>query len=418
MKVALAGFGTRGDVQPLVCVGDELVRRGHQVKLLAGSNAAEMADAAGLEFAPLPVDTQRLFRSPTAQRMLASGRLSAFFRWLWKEERAFAGGISDTLIEHTDGADLLVSNVFLEMRCRAIAEARGSSWLPVHLFPHIPSRAYVCPALPQRDLGPLNRVSHEVLFEMAWRGQRADIVAIRRRLGLPPATRTLFTDATKGRLPSIQGYSEAIFPAPVDWPAAARPSGPILPSRDLRQRLGEAGLGEDLEAWLEDGPPPVFFGFGSMPVLDERSMLATIRTVVAELGVRGIVAAGWSEFDAMAADDSIFVVGEVDHQALLPRCAAAVHHGGAGTLAAGVAAGAPTLVCSVFGDQPFWGSRCRALGIGATFPFKRLDAARLRRGLEAVLDPRVAIKAREMGKLIAAEDGLGMAVARIEAAAA
>jgi sterol 3beta-glucosyltransferase len=414
--VALASFGTRGDMQPLVCVGHELARRGHRVKLLAGSNAAEMADAAGLEFAPLPVDTQRLFRSPTAQRMLAGGRLSAFFRWLWKEERAFAAGISEVLIEHTDGADLLVSNVFLEMRCRAIAEAREVGWLPIHLFPHIPSRSYVCPALPQRDLRPLNRASHEVLFEMAWRGQRADIAAIRDRLGLRPATRTLFTDATKGRLPSVQAYSRAIFPAPADWPAAARPSGPILASLDLRERFGEAGIGKDLETWLGAGPPPVFFGFGSMPVLDERSMLATIRTVVTELGARGIVAAGWSELDARVDDDSIFVVGEVDHRALLPRCAAAVHHGGAGTLAVGVAAGAPTLVCSVFGDQPFWGSRCRALGIGETFPFKRLDAARLRAGLEAVLGPRVAIRAGEMGKVVAAEDGLGEAVGRIEAA--
>lgn len=113
-------------------------------------------------------------------------------------------------------------------------------------------------------------------------------------------------------------------------------------------------------------------------------------------------------------DDTLFVVGEVDHQSLLPRCAAAVHHGGAGTTHTSLAAGTPTLVCSVFADQPFWGSQCRRLRVGATFPFTRLNAKRLTSGLRAVLDSRVAARAREVARRMSEEDGVGAAIAHLE----
>jgi len=150
-----------------------------------------------------------------------------------------------------------------------------------------------------------------------------------------------------------------------------------------------------------------------MPVLDTKSLLRTVRRTLAELGVRGILAAGWSKLDVHS-DNTLFVVNEVDHQSLLPRCAAAVHHGGAGTIHASLAAGTATLVCSVFYDHPFWGAQCRRLGVGATFPFARLNARRLTDGLRRVLEPEVAVRAKELAARMGQEDGLGTAVARLE----
>jgi sterol 3beta-glucosyltransferase len=157
----------------------------------------------------------------------------------------------------------------------------------------------------------------------------------------------------------------------------------------------------------------VFLGFGSTPVLDGAGHLRMIRATLSDLGVRGILAVGWSELDH-AGDDTLFVIDEVDHQALLPRCAAAVHHGGAGTTHTSLAAGTPTLICSVFADQPFWGAQCRRLGVGATFPFARLNAKRLSDGLRAVLDGRVAARAKEVARRMGEEDGIGAAVAHLE----
>jgi UDP:flavonoid glycosyltransferase YjiC (YdhE family) len=109
-----------------------------------------------------------------------------------------------------------------------------------------------------------------------------------------------------------------------------------------------------------------------------------------------------------------FVLDAVDHQSLLPRCAVAVHHGGAGTTAASAAAGIPTLVCSVMADQPFWGARCRALGIGDTAPFSKLDTSSLAEGLRCVLQADVRARATAVGQQIESEDGVAAASAYIE----
>jgi UDP:flavonoid glycosyltransferase YjiC (YdhE family) len=179
----------------------------------------------------------------------------------------------------------------------------------------------------------------------------------------------------------------------------------------LREKLGESGLPADLARWLEAGPAPIFIGFGSMPVLAE--LLPMAREVVGAMGARAVVAAGWSAV-APSHDDVVFAVADVDHTALFPRCAAAVHHGGAGTTHESLRAGLPTVVCSVFGDQHFWGARCRALGAGDALAFPRLSARGLRDALRRALEPSARRSAGYVVRALAAEDGLAAAVRVVE----
>jgi sterol 3beta-glucosyltransferase len=112
----------------------------------------------------------------------------------------------------------------------------------------------------------------------------------------------------------------------------------------------------------------------------------------------------------------VHLLDAVPHGWLFPRCAAVVHHGGAGTTAAGLRAGRPTVVCPFFGDQPFWGRRVHALGAGpAPVPQARLTPARLAEALHAAThDPAIATRARTLGAAIRAEDGIARAVAFLE----
>jgi sterol 3beta-glucosyltransferase len=417
VRVALVTGGTRGDVQPFVCLARALADRGHEVRVLAGSNGEEMARAAEVPFRALPFDVQSMILAEPAQRMLAAGRITPFVRWIQNEEKAFADDLRRVLTAETESVDLIVSNQIVADRCAAIATARQVPYLPLEQAPFIPSRSFSSPVIAQRgrwrQLGPLNRVSHQLVFEMFWRARRDEVSTLRRELGLPPASRLMARTIARGEAPCLLGFSQTLFPTPGDWPSSAHQVGFLEPWPELRARLGEHGLPSELEDWLQAGPPPVFLGFGSMPVLDGAGLLRTIRATLAELGVRGILAAGWSDLDAVR-DNTLFVVDEVDHQSLLPRCAAAVHHGGAGTTHASLAAGTPTLICSVFFDQPFWGSQCRRLGVGATFPFARLNAKRLTDGLRAVLNKRVADRAKEVARRMGDEDGIGAAVAHLE----
>lgn len=410
-------WGTRGDVQTFVCLARALADRGHEVRLVGPRNGEEMARAANVPFSALPLDVQSMMRSEPAQRMLAAGRVTAVTKWVKHEEKAYATEMRRVLVAETESCELLISFPYLANHCAAIAEARQIDHVSLHLTPFLQSRMYPSAFLAQRgrwrQLGPLNHASHRLVNEMLERLGREEVSTLREELGVPPASRSMLRNIARGEARCLLGYSQQVFPSPEDWPACAHPAGFLAPWPELRARFGEHGIPEDLENWLQAGPAPVFLGFGSMPVLDGASSLRMVRATLAELGVRGILAAGWSELDH-AGDDTLFVVGEVDHQSLLPRCAAAVHHGGSGTTHASLAAGTPTLVCSVFFDQPFWGAQCQRLGVGDTIPFTRLNAKRLTGGLRAVLEPQVATRARELACRMGEENGIGAAVAHLE----
>jgi sterol 3beta-glucosyltransferase len=181
----------------------------------------------------------------------------------------------------------------------------------------------------------------------------------------------------------------------------------------LREGVGER-LPADLEGWLEDGESPVFLGFGSMPVLDPEPLLEAVLSVTTALRMRAIVSENCVP-DAAALPSHLRAVGAVDHDLLFPRCRAVVHHGGLGSTTASLRAGRPTMVCSVFADQPWWGEQVRRLGVGGHVPFKKLDRDSLERGLCELLEPPVEVRARAMGDAIDAEgDGLPEATELLE----
>ncbi|HMI92767.1 MAG TPA: hypothetical protein VK509_15430, partial [Polyangiales bacterium] len=144
---------------------------------------------------------------------------------------------------------------------------------------------------------------------------------MRRQLGIAPATRASRAWPSNSSCRAL-AYSEALLPRPRDYGAHNAITGNITVPDALRARLGEGGLPEALRVWLERGPPPVFLGFGSMPVLDVPRMVERARTALQRLGLRGVIGTGWSEV-AAGGDDTLIAIGNVDHTALFPRCAIA-----------------------------------------------------------------------------------------------
>jgi sterol 3beta-glucosyltransferase len=175
-----------------------------------------------------------------------------------------------------------------------------------------------------------------------------------------------------------------------------------------------------LQAFLEAGDPPVYVGFGSMVNRNPQRLAMLVVAALQQAKVRGIVATGWGGLQADKLPDTIFKLEQAPHDWLFPRMAAVVHHGGAGTTAAGLRAGKPTLICPFMGDQPFWGSRVQALGVGpAAIPQKKLSAASLAEALRTVTsDGAMGEKARQLGEQIRQEDGVANAIALLEGAGA
>jgi sterol 3beta-glucosyltransferase len=250
----------------------------------------------------------------------------------------------------------------------------------------------------------LRRSTYGLVYRIYRRGIASDNRAFAERLGLSPVPRPTLLPFDDPGLPVLNAFSPTLVPKPREWGDNHHVTGFWQLPGTVRTAVDER-LPEDLAAWIDAGEPPVFLGFGSMPVLDPEALLATAVSATGSAGARAIVNIPQAAEDLLAADlpDHVRIVGAVDHELLLPRCAAAVHHGGAGTLAASLRAGLPTMVCSVWADQPFWGLRLERLGAGAHVPFKRLDGTKLEAGLGKLLSEPVRERAAELGTAIRAE---------------
>ncbi|MFG1858609.1 glycosyltransferase [Actinomadura geliboluensis] len=398
-RIVIFAAGSRGDIQPCVALGRALRARGDEVRLVASARYAPMAVAAGLELAPLTADPTEILESDAGQELLAGGRnpvkfLGGFRRILGPMAERLLAECSDAC----KGADLILGPT-LGFLPRHIGEHLGVPWALIHFQPSEPTGAFPHPFVPQaRMLGPWGRrASFRAVDEIAWQLSRPFINPWRHAsLGLPKLP-------LRGRRPDgpvLACFSPAVVPRPADWGPGVHLTGYWF--LDEPEWEPPAELAEFLAA----GPAPVYVGFGSMVPKDSAMTDLTVRTALKLAGVRGIV-----QGDPATSDEHVLAVRDVPHAWLFPRMAAVVHHGGAGTTAAGLRAGVPTVVCPFFGDQPYWGERVAALGAGPRpLPFRAMTVPRLAAKVRrAVQDPDVADRADDLGRRIRAEDGVGRA---------
>ena len=195
--------------------------------------------------------------------------------------------------------------------------------------------------------------------------------------------------------------SPALISKPSDWGAHIGISGFYFLS------LASAFTPEpSLRAFLDAGPPPVYIGFGSIVVDDPDAMTKLIFDAVKKSGQRALVSKGWGGFGASEVPDGVFMLGNVPHDWLFKHVSCVVHHGGAGTTAAGIALGKPTVVVPFFGDQPFWGAMVAKAGAGPSpIPNKELTSDKLAVGILKCLDPETQRRAKELGAKIESEQG-------------
>jgi sterol 3beta-glucosyltransferase len=233
-----------------------------------------------------------------------------------------------------------------------------------------------------------------------------------KRLGLDPVS-PLWGHQLLSRLHVEYTYlwSKSLIPKPSDWGAELDIAGfSFLP-------LGKSYTpDQDLADFLAAGPAPIYIGFGSIIVDDPTALTNLIFAAVQKAGVRAIVSKGWGGMGGGdKVPESVYLIGNVPHDWLFQRVSCVVHHGGAGTTAAGIAAGLPTVVVPFFGDQPFWGQMIAKAGAGPVpVPFKLMTADTLANSITQALSPEIQKHAKLMADKIAVEDGATRATERID----
>jgi UDP:flavonoid glycosyltransferase YjiC (YdhE family) len=394
MKFAMATWGGRGDIEPCVAVGRELLRRGHDVRMAVPPDLVGFAEAAGLVAVAFGPDVRRwldMYRNVWTRSLGNPWRIQDRFRSRRAVKEPIIqcwGEMTTTLTSLADGADLLFTGVNFEDLAVDVAECYDIPLATLHWFP-LRANGQLLPFLP----GPLGRSAVTAFWWLVWRQGRKVQDAQRRELGLPKATgpgpRRI---AERGSL-EIQAYDEVCFPGlAAEW---AKWGGRRPFVGTLTMEL-PTDVDEEVLSWIAAGTPPICFGFGSFPVESPADTLNMIGAACAQLGERALVCSGATDFSHVPHSDHVKVVGPVNYAAIFPACRAVVHHGGGGTTAAGLRAGVPTLILWTLPDQPLWGAAVKRLKVGTARRFSTTTQESLVADLRTILAPQYATRAREV----------------------
>jgi UDP:flavonoid glycosyltransferase YjiC (YdhE family) len=385
MKIVVAVHGTRGDVEPCLAVAIELRRRGHEVSMAVPPNLIDFATTSG--FANVKAygpDSQQQIES---EFFLRGWQLCNPFILLREARKYLIQGwqeMGELLHYLSQDADLILTGTTYQEVAANVAEARGVALVALHFFPCRLNTATVPLPIPIQLLRPF-----WVLVEwLHWRLIRPAEDRQRLSLGLPQArTRAVGRIVNSGSL-EIQCYDKLFFPELAgDWGF----SRPIVGSMSIEQAFDHD---QELMDWIAAGQAPLYFGFGSMPVHAPKRTLNLIADVCAELGLRALINTPQPLPDSLRESDSFKLVRMVNLRLVLPCCRVVVHHGGAGTTAAGVRAGVPTLVLWVGAEQPLWGRAVQRLGIGTSGRLSTITHESLRAMLIKAMKPKVVARAR------------------------
>ena len=420
MRFVFSTFGTFGDVNPVIGVGSELVRRGHTAVLAAPEMFRGHAEAGGLDFTAVRPDQR-----PDDAALIAMiydrrrGTERGLREFLFPALRHSYGDLL-AAVSAAGGADLLISSE-LSYAAPLVAETVGLPWASYVLAPFSFFSGYDPPVLPPHPL--VSRLLAAVpsagrLVKPFARGVTRTwvepVYALRRELGLPPGRHPLF-EAKHAPALVLALFSSLLGGPQPDWPPHTRQCGFIFYDRDTEH----AGLAPGLARFLDAGPPPLVFTLGSAAVLDPGSFWRESAEAARLLGARAVLLTGrMTQAELPAPAPELCVVPYAPYSLLFPRAAAVIHQGGVGTVAQTLRAGKPMLVMPYSHDQPDNARRMRQLGVAAVLPRERYTGSRAAGALATLLrDGHYRQRAAEAARRVQAEDGLAAACNALEAAA-
>lgn len=387
MRMLLSTIGSRGDVQPLVALGSELKALDHDVMLCVPPDFREWIEGLGIPVTPIGPELRS-----TGKARPSGGTISA------EQRRAMLEGTVaaqfETIASAARGCDLIVGATALQVAASSVAESMDIPYVFAAYCPAVlPSRHHAPPVLAMLGDVPTPRMSDYselwVRDALRWNDTWLALINARREASrLAP-------------IADVRSYVHTQSP----WLAADATLGPWPdPADDTVFQAGawilpdERPLGPALEGFLDAGTPPVYFGFGSIsaPADLAKVMIESARA----LGRRMILSRGWAELELVDDKSDCLAIGEVNQQALFPRVAAVVHHGGAGTTHAAARAGAPQVVIPQHYDQHYWAQRVHELGIGTAHESSVPTTDSLARALTRTLEADLADRARALAPRI------------------
>jgi sterol 3beta-glucosyltransferase len=419
MRITIIAIGTRGDVQPYVALGLGLQQAGHDVRLATHSRFAGLAVRRGLEFAPVAEgELSRGLETDEGRRWVetTSRRRPGWLGFARDGASVVHRRLADCLDACHD-TDAIVASMWATLIGLQLASVLQLPLVRAYLTPlgfHSPDDHAGIP-IPNEIRRRAGRMAQLEIRQMLWLAYRRPANAARRDvLGLPALPlREPFSELDNRCVPLLYGYSRAVIPRLVEQSEWLHVTGYWFLEDEAHWEPPPA-----LVQFLAAGPPPVLVSFGTR-VGDDRDPVATTRIVLdslARAGQRAVIVRDPAALRGIDLPQSVFALDFIPHAWILPRVAAAVHHGGAGTTAAVLQAGVPSVVVPFYADQPFWARRVYRLGAAPRpIPRRRLSAQRLADAIEkATGDVDMRYQAAAVAAGISGESGVATAVDALE----
>lgn len=413
-QITLIALGSQGDVRPMVALGGGLKRAGHAVRVAANDPFADLITSEGLDFARLSSgDVRAGMRAMMAHVAEHGQNPTKMIRMSQDMMRAMATDWSTEALAACADADLIVGGGSAAtpsaLIAASLAEKLDLPFVQAYLSPTMLATNFPFGDLPKWG----NTALHHFLMIMFWRGLAPTINDGRRTLGLRPYSWI----GPQYRLrreqrPILFAFSPQIVPSTGPCPEHIKVPGYWFLDRSNWTPP------QALVDFLAAGPKPIYVGFGSLPSQNAEATTRAVLDALRQTARRAVLATGWGGLADLTYDESlrerVLIIDEAPHDWLFPRVELAVHHGGAGTTAAAVGAGIPSVVAPFFGDQPFWAARLEQLGVApASVPQKDLTADRLAVAIQAASSDTMRATAAELGQRIRAEDGVATAISAL-----
>ena len=411
MKITILTFGSRGDVQPYLALAVGLQQKGHIVQLAAPYRFEDFVNSYGVGFVPLAGDPEVI----SARLNDAGSNPLGMFRAMSDYVFSIADQVVQRILASCDDADLIVHSFLFTTGGHSLARKLHIPDISVQTFPvFAPTRDFPPVAMPGLPSGILSYFFHWLTTQVFWHGGNLGFRS------LPQGTREIFdrglfwpfkADAVRGTTPLAFAFSPTVIPRPHDWyERHLNITGYLFLDRPDSYQPPSA-----LTEFLADGEPPICVTFGSTVHSHPERVYRGVLEALSRTGNRAIILSGWSDLGSIPMPEGVLVMEAAPHEWLLPQCKAVIHHGGAGTTAAGLRSGIPNLVIPSASDQPFWGARVHAIGAGPRpISARKLTVEKLARALLEMDEDAIRDTAQAVGRKIRAEDGVGELVRLIE----
>lgn len=435
LNIVIQVIGSRGDIQPFIAIGSELQKHGHRVRLATHLAFRDFVLDGGLEFFNIGGDPAEMMafmvKNPGLLPGLSSIRSGAIQKRR-RDMKEIINGCWRSCFEMGDGTDLhqikedlwgdevdyrrrpfVADAIIANPPSLAHIHCAQRLGIPLHMMftmPWSPTQSVPHPLaiISHNDCKPtvVSFVSYAIMDMMIWEGLGDIVNKFRKKVLSLDALDSITAPSLLPRLeiPFSYLWSPALLSKPKDWGKHIDICGfSFLPSQS------DYSPPDDVDRFLKAGPAPIYVGFGSIVVDDQAKLTRTVFEAIKESGQRAIVSKGWGNLgsDEVDVPDNILLIGSIPHDWLFRQVSCVIHHGGAGTTAAGLALGRPTIIVPFFGDQQFWGKIVAHSGAGPRpIPHKQLNTSNLRDAIMKALEPSTKQKAMEISEKMKGESGV------------